>query len=106
MMVWNLSWLPGWEFLHRYFLLKAVQREALDRGRFLPGWRWAQWAWLLVPVSETLYHLQKPGLEAVGMFAFSVVLTFWCLKRRNWLFGFLLHLTIEVELLVFMTITS
>lgn len=102
-MIWNLSWLPGWEFLHRYFLLKAVQREPLDRGRFLPGMRLSQWGWLLIPLSETLYHLQKPGLEALGMGALSVVITFWCLKRRNWLLGFLVHLIIEIELLIFMT---
>lgn len=105
-MIWNLSWLPGWEFVHRYFLLTAIQREPLDGGRFLPGTRLSQWGWLLVPLSETIYHLQKPGLEALGMGAFSLVVTFWCLKRRNWLLGFLVHLIIEIELLIFMTQVS
>lgn len=88
-LLWILSWLPGWEFLHRYVLL----RSALV---------WApRWGWVVVPVSEGLYHLQKPGLEALGMAAFSTVLTLWALKRRNALLPLLGHLTIEIELLVF-----
>lgn len=93
-MVWTLSWLIGWEFLHRYLLLGAAQKA------------WPKWGWVIVPLSETLYHLQKPGLEAVGMMAFSVVLTLWCMKRSNWLLGFLVHLIIEVELLIFMTMIA
>jgi hypothetical protein len=93
-LAWNLSWLPGWEFMHRYMLLGAAQRS------------WPRWGWLLVPLSETLYHLQKPGIEALGMMAFSVVLTFWCMKRGNWLLGFVVHLIIEVELLIFLTMIA
>jgi hypothetical protein len=36
--------------------------------------------------------------------ALSVVLTLWCMKRGNWLLGFLVHLIIEVELLIFLMI--
>lgn len=103
-MIWNFSWLLGWEFLHRYVLLRAVQREELTGRWGLPTLRWQEWCWLAVPLSETLYHLQKPGLEAIGMCAFSVVLTLWCLIRKNWLVACLVHLIIEVELLVFMTL--
>ena len=59
-MAWNASWLIGWEFLHRYMLLGAARKA------------WPRWGWLLVPLSETLYHLQKPDLEALGMMAFSL----------------------------------
>lgn len=100
-LVWTLSWVVGWEFLHRYALLRAVQREPLDG--WLPGWRWTQWGWLLVALAETLYHLQKAWLEAAGMFALSLVLTWWCLRRRNWLLALVVHLIIEVELLLFLT---
>lgn len=93
-MVWNLSWLVGWEFMHRYLLLGAARRA------------WPGWGWLLVPLAETLYHLQKPGVEALGMLAFSVVLTMWCMKRGNWLLGFVVHLIIEVELLIFLTMIA
>jgi len=103
-MVWNVSWLFGWEFLHRYMLLKAVQRAPLTGSWGMPGNSLNQWYWLAVPLSETLYHLQKPGIEALGMCFFSVILTLWCLKRKNWLVACLVHLIIEVELLVFMTL--
>jgi hypothetical protein len=93
-MAWNASWLIGWEFLHRYLLLGAARKA------------WPRLGWLLVPLSETLYHLQKPGLEALGMMAFSIVLTLWCMRRGNWLLGFLVHLIIEVELLIFMTMIA
>ena len=105
-MAWNVSWIFGWEFLHRYCLLRVVQREALIGQWGLPAWKRNQWYWLAVPLSETLYHLQKPGLEAVGMGAFSVVLTLWCLKRKNWLLACMVHLIIEVELLLFMTVIA
>jgi membrane protease YdiL (CAAX protease family) len=91
-MAWNASWLIGWEFMHRYMLLGAAQKAA------------PHWGWLLVPLSETLYHLQKPPIEMLGMLALSVVLTLWCMKRGNWLLGFLVHLIIEVELLIFLMI--
>jgi hypothetical protein len=105
-MLWNVSWIFGWEFLHRYCLLRVVQVAPLTGRWGLPAWKPSQWYWLAVPISETLYHLQKPGLEAVGMFAFSVVLTLWCLKRKNWLLACLVHLIIEVELLLFMTVLA
>ena len=103
-LVWVGSWLVGWEFMHRYFLLRLVQREPLEPG--VPPFRLAQWGWLVVPLFETAYHLQKASLEAVGMFGFSVVLTLWCLKRGNWLLAFVVHLIIEVELLFFMTLVA
>ncbi len=88
-LVWILSWLIGWEFLHRYLLLRASVRLAPN------------WGWLLVPLSEGLYHLQKPLLEAAGMVALSVILTQWTLRRRNLVLPLLVHLLIELELLLF-----
>ena len=89
-LLWLLSWLIGWEFLHRYFLLKPLSA------------RWPKWGWLMVPISEGVYHLQKPALETLGMVAFSLVLTYWAMKRRNATLPFLAHLIIELELLAFM----
>jgi len=88
--IWVISWLLGWEFLHRYFLLRPVAVQ------------WPRYGWLLVPLSEGLYHLQKPGIEALGMVALSVVLTQWTLRRRNVFLPFLVHLTIEIELILFL----
>ncbi len=84
---WTASWLIGWEFLHRYVLLRAAARKCPRFG------------WLIVPVSEVVYHLQKPPLEAGGMAVFSILLTWWSLKRRNLLLPFIAHLFVEVFLI-------
>lgn len=86
-LVWDLSWLPGWEFLHRYFLLRAVAA------------RWPKYGWLLVPLSEGLYHLPKSYVEAGGMVIFSLLATRWALQRRNIVIPFVAHAAIEVGLL-------
>jgi membrane protease YdiL (CAAX protease family) len=92
--LWLASWLPGWEFLHRYFLLRPMMRV-------LP-----RFGWLVVPLSEGLYHLQKPPLEMAGMVLLSLVLTWWSMKRRNMLLPFLAHLAIELELIIFLVTVS
>lgn len=86
--LWWASWLIGWEFLHRYVLLRHF------------GERW-RWGWVIVPLSEGLYHLVKPLPEAAGMVLLSVVVTLWALKRRNVMLPFLGHLVIELELLAY-----
>jgi membrane protease YdiL (CAAX protease family) len=91
-LVWVASWLIGWEFLHRYVLLRQAQRL------------WPVWGWLLVPFSEGVYHLQKPALEALGMVVFSIILTQWAIRRKNVLLPFLAHLIIEVELILFLLV--
>jgi membrane protease YdiL (CAAX protease family) len=89
-LVWVASWLPGWELLHRYLLLRSA------------AFLWPKWGWCLVPLSETVYHLQKPSAEAAGMAAFSVVMTYWSWKRQNLLLPFLLHALIEVTLILYL----
>ena len=91
---WTASWLVGWEFLHRYLLLRSWDR-------WLP-----RVGWLIVPISEGVYHLQKPLIEALGMAALSVVLTLWARKRNNVLLPFLVHLAIELELLAFLLLAA
>ena len=90
--LWVLSWLVGWEFLHRYVLLRAADG------------RWARWGWLIVPLSETLYHLQKPLLETAGMGVFSLIATAWTRARRNMLPAFLVHLAIELALVLYLVL--
>lgn len=87
MLMWVASWLLGWEFLHRYVLLRAAL------------WRFPRFGWLAIPLFETVYHLQKPGLEALGMALFSLALTWWSMKRRNLLLPFLAHVYIELALI-------
>ena len=88
-LVWTLSWLLGWEFMHRYFLLRPLISK-------LP-----RYGWLIIPVLEGAYHLQKPLIEAGGMVVFSLVLTYWAKKRQNVLLPFLAHFIVELELMVF-----
>jgi len=91
-LLWVVSWMPAWEFLHRYFLLRRVAAD------------FPKYGWLVVPLSETLYHLQKPPLEAAGMLVFSLIATWWTLKRRNLLLHLLVHLVIEVALQVLLVV--
>ena len=89
--LWNLSWLVGWEFMHRYLLLR---RLSVSFPRF---------GWLLIPIYEGAYHLVWPTLlMPAGMVIFSLIATYWSLKRRNGLLPFLAHLVIEFQLTVFL----
>ena len=89
--LWNFSWLIGWEFMHRYLLLR---RLSVSFPRF---------GWLLIPIYEGAYHLVWPTLlMPAGMVLFSLVATYWSLKRRNGLLPFLAHLIIECQLTVFL----
>lgn len=89
--VWTLSWLLGWEFMHRYLLLRRLRAH------------WPRFGWLLVPVFETAYHLTWWPMWPMpaAMLAFSLVATPWALKRRNTLLPFLAHLAVELELGMF-----
>ncbi len=92
MLAWTFSWLLGWEFLHRYVLLRVLDRP-------MP-----RWGWLLIPLYEGVYHLVKHPLEAVGMVLASVLLTAWTRNSRNVALPFLAHLIIEVQLILFMVL--
>ncbi|MBI5094451.1 MAG: hypothetical protein HZB26_18695 [Candidatus Hydrogenedentes bacterium] len=91
-LLWTLSWLLGWEFLHRYALLRSVAAA------------WPRFGWLLVPLAEGLYHLQKPPLEALGMVVFSVLACRWTMSRKNILLPFGVHLAIELGLVAYLLV--
>lgn len=88
--LWTVSWLTGWEFLHRYLLLRRADAQ------------WPRYGWLLVPLSEVAYHLQKPLIEAAGMGLFSLLATPWTRLRKNMLGPFVAHLTVELALAAFL----
>lgn len=90
--IWNLTWLPGWEFLMRYVLLRTATAQ------------WPRFGWWLVPLAEGLYHLQKTMPEMLAAVAFSAVLTYWAFKRRNGLLPLVAHLIIEIELVALMLV--
>ena len=91
--LWNLGWLPGWEFMFRYFLLRrlAVRYPAAA-------------AVFVVAAAEGAYHWNKPALEAVAMVFFSVAASSWAVKRRNGLLPLLVHSVVEVALSVYLVI--
>lgn len=91
---WTASWLIGWEFIHRYALLTQAERV------------WPRCGWLLLPLVEGLYHVQKAPIEMVGMVAFSAFLTLWTRRRQNIWPALLAHLLIELELLAFQLVAS
>jgi len=95
-MMWTFSWLLGWEFLHRYLLLRRL------------GARWPRFGWLLIPVFEGAYHLMWWPAWAMpaAMVAFSLVVTPWALRRRNTLLPFLAHLAVELEFSAFLVLAG
>lgn len=93
---WSASWLPGWEFLHRYVLLAAL---AVWFPRGTRGWIIVP---LLVAGSEAAYHLVKPWPEMLAMFGFGVAATAWAYQRSNFLLPLLAHWCIEIALVLFL----
>jgi membrane protease YdiL (CAAX protease family) len=87
-MIWNMSWLTGWEFLHRYVLLTCFEKAFPKKG------------WFGVCLIEFVFHFQKAFLEAIGMLIFSVIVTYWAYKRKNIILPFFSHLLIESFLLL------
>ncbi len=87
--VWVLSWLIGWEFLHRVFLLRYVRILAGTAGL------------ALIPLIEFGFHLQKTLPEALGALLLGAVLTWWSYKRKNVLLPFITHFSIEISLVVY-----
>ncbi len=85
---WIISWLLGWEFLNRHLLLRACLR--LNK----------KYAWILVPIVETAYHIPKPFLEMLGMAIFSIFACVWTIRKENNLMAFLCHLFIELGLVI------
>lgn len=88
--VWEMSWFPGWEFLCRYVLLRAALRIR------------PSWGWLVVPLFEGRYHLQKPFAEAMGMAVFSLFMTAWTVQHKSMFIPFCVHFLIEIVLLIFL----
>ncbi len=91
-MLWTASWLIGWEFMHRYYLLRAVAEK------------WPRWGWLIVPASEALYHLQKDPIEMAAMFVAGIAFTVWTMTRKNLMLPLIVHGSVEVGLAAFLVL--
>lgn len=99
MVCWTISWLTGWEFMHRYLLIRHLRLA-------LPKWGWKIYL-VLTPLIEVGYHVAqgKPALECVGMGALSIVFCSWVVARKNAMLPFLGHLVIEIELILVLFFT-
>jgi membrane protease YdiL (CAAX protease family) len=86
-MIWNFSWLIGYEFLFRYVFFK----KCLEQDKY----------YYLITLFEVLYHFNKPYPEMVGVFFLSIFLTYWTRLRRNFLIPLVAHFLIELSLLLF-----
>jgi membrane protease YdiL (CAAX protease family) len=89
MFFWCVSWVTGWEFLHRYFLLRRLDGA------------WPKYGWVLVPIIEAAYHLRSPAMAA-GMALFSIVACIWVRERKNIMLPFLAHFFIEMALVAYL----
>lgn len=99
-LLWTFSWLMGWEFMFRYWLVRSFRQAWPEKG----------WRGLLIaaPFMEGMYHViqNKPALECLGMAVLSLAFCAWALHRRNSLLPFLGHLAIEIELIAFLYFSS
>ena len=94
-MVFTLSTLTGWEFLHRSFLLMGIVYILEKRHRVEKSLA-HQTAILIVWTFEVLFHFIKPQMEATGMLLGSPVLSYITLKTGSIWPAFLIHLGVEV----------
>lgn len=88
LMIWNFSWLIGYEFLFRFVLLKQCLKH--DK------------CYYLITLFEVLYHFNKPYPEMLGVFFLSIFLTYWVRLRKNFLIALIGHFLVECSLLLFL----
>lgn len=94
-MIFTASTLPGWEFLHRGFLLMGL-RYALAGRDAVPEKTAALIAVAIVWVFEVVFHFTKPPLEALGLLVGSPLLSWLALRTRSIWLPFLFHLAVEI----------
>ena len=94
-MIFTLSTLTGWEFLHRSFLLMGIVC-ILTRNKDAGPEISRRIAVLTVWIFEVLFHFTKPQMEATGMLLGSPVLSYITLKTGSIWPAFLIHLGVEI----------
>jgi membrane protease YdiL (CAAX protease family) len=92
-LIFTLSTLPAWEFLHRGFLLGAL-KSILGKAKIDENIA-VSLSILAVTMSEALYHLVKPDIEAFGMLALSPILSWFAIRTKSIWIPIILHLYIE-----------
>ncbi len=93
-MLFTGSTLPGWEFLHRSFLLMGILHVLKERDG-IPDATAARIAVGVVWIFEVVFHFIKPGVEALGMLAGSPLLSWLALRTGSIWLPFLAHLFVE-----------
>ena len=92
--LFTASTLPGWEFLHRGFLLMGILHVLKERDG-VPSENAAVIALGVVWIFEVVFHFIKPGLEAVGMLVGSPLLSWLALRTGSIWIPFAVHLAVE-----------
>lgn len=92
--LFTASTLPGWEFLHRSFLLMGILFVLKERDG-VPAGTAAVIALGVVWIFEVVFHFIKPGVEALGMLVGSPVLSWIALRTGSVWIPFAAHLAVE-----------
>ncbi len=92
--LFTASTLPGWEFLHRSFLLMGIM-YVLKKRDGVPAGTAAVIALGVVWIFEVVFHFIKPGVEALGMLVGSPVLSWIALRTGSVWIPFAAHLAVE-----------
>ncbi len=94
-MVFTLSTLTGWEFLHRGFLLMGLF-FALSKWEKTDPATAALVSVAVVWVFEVVFHFTKPMLEPVGLLIGSPILSYIALRTGSIWIPFFAHLSVEI----------
>lgn len=92
--VFTLSTLPGWEFLHRGFLLMGTA-YFLQKNDGLEPAASHRSAVMMVWVFEVMFHLVKPPMEAFGMLLGSPLLSYVTIRTGSIWPAAAIHLGVE-----------
>ncbi len=102
-MLFTASTLPGWEFLHRCFLLMGVRYVLAKRERL--SLRHATLIAVAVCwVFEVIFHFTKPMLESAGLMIGSPLLSYIALRTDSIWIAFTGHLLVEILFIVFLIV--
>jgi membrane protease YdiL (CAAX protease family) len=98
-LVFTMSTLPAWEFLHRGFLLFGL--AAVFKKLKTPSGETI--AIVIVCIFEVMFHFSKPPLEAFGMMLGSPILSLIALRTQSIWLPLLIHLYIEALFVFFVS---
>ncbi len=94
-MIFTSSTLPGWEFIHRGFLLMGLIYVFTEHEK-ISGEKAMKFAICIVWIFEVVFHFIKPPVEALGLLAGSPILSYIAIRTRSIWTAFACHLLVEL----------